>query len=281
MDRTHSMDIDEADLVLNAYLDGELGPEEAAEMEMRLLAEPEALAEFEAYRSHRDLLREAARLPATEPANLQTEALTRELSQRLRRVLREPTATGAATPIWDQLLAPMRAAAVVLLVVGSAAGGWIGHVYVAGGVGELPGYVQEAVGAHQVFAVDAIRPVEFPAPASEEALAWVSAKLGQNLVIPNLEPLGVEFVGTRLLGTKEGPLAQFLYEDRAGQRLSVTIAPHPADQPVEEFQTAGVALVDGVVGYWRDLKLDYAVVAEARDVPLEAIATEVRRSLSF
>lgn len=158
-------------------------------------------------------------------------------------------------------------------MVGAAAGGWFGHARLGGGGEALPGYVSEAVGAHRVFAADHLYPVEFPAEASPEALGWVSAKLGHALDLPDLEPLGLRLVGTRLLATREGPLAQFLYEDAGGGRLSVTVAPHPEDQPQSGLQLA--SLGGGVVGYWRGATLDYALVAEGDDGRIEAIASEI------
>lgn len=269
------LDADDSDLALHAYLDGELGPDEAAEVEARLLADPEALAHLETCRAQRDLIHEAARVPTSDVVDLRTEALQRELARRLRRVAEASRPRAVRTPVWEPLLAPMRIAVVVLLVVGSAVGGWVGHVHLAARGDGLPGYVLEAVGAHRVFATDETYPVEFPAEASREALGWVSAKLGRTLGIPDLEPLGMHLIGTRLLGTKEGPLAQFLYEDSAGQRLSLAVAAHPEDEPVEELRTVGITGLEGVVGYWRDDELDYALVAETHTLQLEAVASLV------
>ena len=52
------------ELVLTAYVDGELGPIEAARFEQRLAEEPELIATLEAWRALRTALRSGRRGPA-------------------------------------------------------------------------------------------------------------------------------------------------------------------------------------------------------------------------
>jgi anti-sigma factor RsiW len=110
-------------------------------------------------------------------------------------------------------------------------------------------------------------------------VAWFSSKLGHAVDIPSLAPLGVEFIGARLQGTKEGPLAQFLYEDEAGHRLSLTVARHPEGAPVFDFAVHDMA--GEQVGYWTDGGLDYAVVARTNDTQIRAIVAELNGSVSY
>jgi anti-sigma factor RsiW len=242
---------------LSAYADGQLSPEEAAEIEARLAASPEDAARVESYLRQNRLIRDAA--DALEPAttDLRTAALERQLAQRLER-------RRWRMPAWVR-----QVAAAVLLV----SAGWLAHGQYAALDQAPPGYVAEALGAHRVFADDGFRPVEFAPEASDAALQWASAKLGHPVDIPTLDSLGLGLVGSRLHGTAEGPIAQFIYEDDSGNRLSVIVAPHPPEVPAYDFTMASFA--ETRVGYWSASGLDYAVVAETSAPQIEAIASEI------
>ena len=254
----------EFDPELMAYADGQLTPEEAAAIEARLETCPEARATLAAWVGQTQAIRDAAAALDTGPASLKTAALERELARVLQR-------QGWRALVMGPGLRRM-AAGVVLF-----AAGWGAHWGYDAVTTPYPGYVAEGLGAHQVFAHDMLRPVEFTAEASEGALDWVSAKLDRKLAHPALESLGLELVGTRLLGTREGPMAQFIYEDRDGHRLSLILAPHP--EGIREAPLKMASWGDERVGYWRDAQLDYAVVAQTSDLQIQAIAEEVSRLL--
>jgi anti-sigma factor RsiW len=275
---------------LHAYLDGELGPDDAAEVEAALASDPRAMARFDAYARQKDLIREAAGSGSLGGiSNFRTAALEQKLAGRLAARLAQPGAapgasgaSGASDAAWRW---PMQAAAALALL----AGGWFGHAQlapdgpgagsdVAGVGGFAPEYVAEAVGAHGVFAQDFLHPAEFGPGGTDEAMEWISAKLGHAIDIPSLEPLGLEFVGSRLLGTKEGPIAYFLYEKPDGTRVSLTLSRHPDGEPALEFATYGSE--GRHVGYWSAGDLDYALIGEDGD-EIRQIAAEVDHSISF
>ncbi len=252
---------------IHAYLDGELGPDEAAEVEAYLQSDAEAMARFEQYARHKDLVREAGGSGTRDVADLKTAALERQLAGKLST----RAAHGAAR---SRRVVPFQIAAAVALV----AVGWFGHAQFAPNAGGEPGYVAEAVGAHQVFAHDFIRPAEFGPDVNDEALAWLSTKLGQSVSVPALGPVGLELVGLRLLGTAEGPLAYFLYEKPDGTRVSLTLSRHPDGEPAVKFATYGDQ--GRHVGYWSAGSFDYALVAES-DSAIREIAAQVDHSITF
>jgi anti-sigma factor RsiW len=249
---------------LMAYADGLLGPDAAALVEARLAEDPDARATVAAWTAQRDDIRAAAAALDTGPASLRTAALERELARALQR------------QGWRARVAGVQlrrvAAGVALFALG-----WGGHWawVTTGGASAYPGYVAEGIGAHQVFANDQVRPVEFAAEVTGSVLDWISAKLERKLTHPALEPLGLELVGTRMLGTREGPLAQFIYEDRDGNRLSLIVAPHPEGIRAAPLRYASMG--DERVGYWSDARLDYALVGRTTDLRIEAVATEVAK----
>lgn len=263
----------DVDAGLMAYADGRLTPEEAAAVEARLDEDAEARALLAVWSGQTRAIRAAAdalEADGPDPAvtNLRTAALERELAHALQRQGWRARLMGPA------VTAGLRrsAAAVVLFAAGWGAH-WAHDVVTT----PYPGYVAEGLGAHQVFAHDMLRPVEFSADATEGALDWVSAKLDRTLAHPALESLGLELVGARMLGTREGPMAQFIYEDREGHRMSLILAPHP--EGLREAPLRMASLGEDRVGYWRDARLDYAVVAKTSDMQIEAVAEEVARLL--
>ena len=53
----------------------------------------------------------------------------------------------------------------------------------------------------------------------DTAAEWFSPKMGVAVTAPDLGGLDMSLVGARLLGTKEGPLVQYIYEDGEGGAL--------------------------------------------------------------
>ncbi|UEM25296.1 anti-sigma factor (plasmid) [Skermanella mucosa] len=245
---------------LNAYVDGQLSPEQEAHVEFLLEDHPDDDASVRAMAEQKRLLRDAlAALPAEE-GSLRTADLERRLADRLARRER-------AVPVdW------FRKAAAVVLLVGS---GWGGHMAYSGMRHPIPEYVAEAAGAHLVFAESPVRPDGVDPTHPVQLASWLSSQLGQSIRIPSLEALSIDFVGGRLLGTKEGPLAHLVYEDHGGHRLTLTIAPHRYEGNTRLMlgERDGVSL-----GYWSDASLSYAVVAKTSDAQIGAIASEIASS---
>ncbi|MEM6694758.1 MAG: hypothetical protein AAF626_08865 [Pseudomonadota bacterium] len=264
---------------LHAYLDGELDPTEAADLEERIDAMPVAQELLAQLAAQKDLVADA--LEALDPTvdNLQTIALEKKLARTL-------AAKAAHTPVHSPYAAwraPLQAAAVVAI----ATVGWWAYTTSppdpfgtttpalnTASLGDtVPEFVSEAVGAHRVFAEDSEHAVEFAAASVDDAAGWFSEKLGARVTAPNYDNLGMELVGARLLGTKEGPMAQYLYEDAEGNRLSLTVAKHPVDRPEHDLQT--VNYPDRTAGYWTKGDLDYAFVSTAGSDDVQSMIAEV------
>ncbi len=256
------------DVDLHAYVDGQAGPDLAAEIEARLAADPDLRRTVDAVIADRDGIRAAAAAldtaAAAGPVNLQSAALERKLGRRLVRRHWEARLTGPA--------ARQIAAGLALFAMG-----WGAHMAVGPAERGYPLYVAEGLGAHSVFADDKVRPVEFTPDGTTDALAWMSEKLKRKIDNPALDALGLTLVGTRLSGTREGPLAQFIYEDKSGNRLSLVVMPHPEGTPEAGFRVARHGLNN--VGYWSDAALDYAVIAQTSGMQIETVAAEVSRNV--
>lgn len=256
MSRTETIDV-------NAYLDGELGPDEAAEMEARLDSDPDARTRLEAFARQKDRLGEALTdIAASGPRNLRTARLERRLAAALHRRAM-PRRSFAAGP-W------MRSGAQVAAACTLVAFGWWGHASWSPQASGVPEYVTEAVGAHRVFAEDMIQPAEFTGDAVQGATEWFSSKIGTQVNAPDLNEFDMTLVGARLLGTKEGPMAQFIYEDGNGERYSLTLARHPDDRPLAPLQV--VDYPERSAGYWSTPNIDFTLIGRNGVASVQSIA---------
>ncbi len=246
-------EISEAEL--QAFVDGQLPEGRCTAVLAHLGRHPEDIERLSEHARHKDELRNrlaALDLAADDPA---TAELQRALADRLTR------------PDYGRWL--RRAATVALLL----AAGWSGHgLYQSYLDNRIPELVIKAAEAHEVFGADRRRPVELTAASSVEMSAWFSSRLGQPVEIPILAALGLRLIGGRLLTAGGQPMAQLIYEDGAGRRLTLCLssAPVEADQKVELVEVG-----DLTAGYWQDGDLTYALVADTPDAQLVAIASEL------
>lgn len=257
-------------LDIHAYLDGELGPEEAAEIEALLDADPAEQARLDSYARQKEQLGAALGLAvAAGPASMRTARLQKKLAAALHR--RSTPRRIFGTGPW--ICSGAQAAAACALV----AFGWWGHASWSPPLPAVPEYVSEAVGAHMVFAEDHVRPAEFTGDAVNGAAEWFSTKIGVPVNPPDLAGYDITLVGARLLGTKEGPLAQFIYEDGDGLRYSLTLARHPVDRPVSPLQV--VDYPDRSVGYWSTPEIDFALIGQRDSRSIQALATNLAKDI--
>src|SRR5205085_10084240 len=82
-------------------------------------------------------------------------------------------------------------------------------------------FPMRAARAHLVYAPEVRHPVEVDATQQEHLVKWLSKRLGLDLKVPLLTGEGFELLGGRLLPGPEGPVAQFMYQDSAGKRLTL------------------------------------------------------------
>lgn len=248
---------------LHAYVDGRLGPEAQARAEARLAQHPDDAAAVHAYRLQNRELR-AAFAPVIE------EPLPPELRAA---VMTGAEARPKAAP--RLRLGWAAAASVVLLLAGGAGGwllhGWRGEAGVTGGA-----FAEQALGAHRVFVSEVRHPVEVGAEQEAHLVAWLSKRLGTKLRAPDVRAAGFELVGGRLLAEGARPVAQLMYEDARGRRLTIYLrAIEGAEQTAFRFvEENGVAAF-----YWIDEDYAYALVAPLERERLLDIAHQVHQDL--
>lgn len=135
-----------------------------------------------------------------------------------------------------------------------------------------------AARAHAVYASEVRHPVEVDAKQQDHLVKWLSKRLGRELKIPVLAAEGFELLGGRLLpGPDGGPVAQFMYQDSAGKRLTLYVSRRNRAEALTAFRFAK----DGPVSvfYWIDRDCGYALSGDIDKPALARIATSVYRQL--
>jgi len=141
-------------------------------------------------------------------------------------------------------------------------------------VQQLP---MRAARAHLVYASEVRHPVEVDASQQDHLVKWLSKRLGLELKVPVLAKDGFELLGGRLLPGNEGPVAQFMYQDGGGKRLTLYVTGKTQKEPTTAFRFAQEGPVS--VFYWIDADCGYAITAEIGKGDLARIATAVYQQL--
>lgn len=141
-----------------------------------------------------------------------------------------------------------------------------------------PPIARSAAVAHAVYAPEVRHPVEVGADQEAHLVQWLSKRLGSSLKVPHLGPEGYALVGGRLLPGDSGPVAQFIYEDSSGKRLTLYIRSDAQDNRETAFRYAQ----EGKVGvfYWLDGKLGYALSGELPREKLLSLAENAYKQLN-
>jgi anti-sigma factor RsiW len=128
--------------------------------------------------------------------------------------------------------------------------------------------------AFLVYASEKRHPVEVGADQEEHLVTWLGKRLDYKLVAPDLKTLGFSLVGGRLLPVNGEAGAMLMYQDAAGQRLTVLLGKNPENGETSfRFESAG-----GLeTFYWIDGAIGYAITGEVSRAKLQEIAEECYR----
>lgn len=260
--------ITEADL--HAHVDGQLPLERQALLEAYLATHPHEAQRVEDYRAQ----------------NRQLHALFDPvLSEPVPRRLVE--ATRPATPWYAQRLAASIAIALV-----SGAMGWglrgtaTDHASPSLQAASYQDFAQRAAIAHAVYSPDVRRAVEVSAEQEGQLTTWLSKRMGAPMKAPHLQGIGYTLDGGRLLPGGTGPVAQFMYHDGTGAKLTLYVSNEVRDTQgagaAQNKETAFRFAREGSVNvfYWIDGPFGYALSAGADKAELARVSAEVYRQVS-
>lgn len=269
------------DARLSAWLDGELDGPARAEVDAWLRDHPEDAALARLWAADRDALRARFDPVLDEPVPAALQAT----------VLQAGRAGVAPRARWRQV------AMVAGLLATGAVGGGLAGTQLAGGDAistaalHLPwldaervrpgAWQHRAAVAHAVYAPEVRHPVEVNVAqgsaseqrAQEEHLArWLGKRLDLPIKLFDLRAQGFELVGGRLLPDASGPSAQLMYQNGAGQRVTIYLRkPEPGASSAFRFQR------DGDLGlfYWVEDGFGCALVGKLPRAQLLALAEAV------
>ena len=240
---------------LHAYLDGELSQARRADVEAYLGSTPEAAERLAAYRRQDEILRARFDPVLDEPVPYRLERRQSRAAHLVRY-----------------------AAAAVWLVLGGIVGWQLHAAKNHQQPPDAPGWAHRAAVAHAVYSPEVRHPVEVGADQEAHLVAWLSKRLGAQLRIPQLNGVGYSLVGGRLLPGERAPVAQFMYQNGQGQRLTLYVRTNAERSRETAFRFAQ----DGSVGvfYWIDRGLGLALSGEISKEDLLRVATVVYQQLN-
>jgi anti-sigma factor RsiW len=259
---------------LHAWVDGQLPVARQRELEAWLAERPEEAARVESYRAQKRALHA-----------LFDPVLDEALPPGLVRAARPPVRGDARR--WVAGLA-------IALLGGAAGWGLRGTLEdhradPAGGAAAAaatPAFAARAAVAHAVYSADARRPVEVDAAHEEQLVAWLSKRMAVPMRPPHLQSLGYALEGGRLLPGGRGPVAQFMYRDAGGARLTLYVSKElgrpegsgVAPNAETAFRFAHEGGVE--VFYWVDGPFGYALSGELGRDALARVGAEVYRQVA-
>ena len=139
---------------------------------------------------------------------------------------------------------------------------------VAASLASLP---QRAAVAHAVYTPEIRHPVEVGRDQEAHLAAWLSKRLGAPIKPPQLGAAGFDLVGGRLLPGESGAVAQFMYQNEGGKRLTLYVGNGQKTNKETAFRYANEKGIG--VFYWVDGTFGYALSGEESREKLLEIAT--------
>ncbi|MBL8397985.1 MAG: anti-sigma factor [Candidatus Accumulibacter sp.] len=252
------------DADLHAYVDGELPVDRQAQVADWLSTQPTAAARVLAYRAQKQALRDLFDPVLDEPW---------PPSWHRYAASPPPLAPLSQWSRWRHSWPALAAGCLLTLAGGSA--GWLAHArfHPATVIAQTVPLPRQAAVAHAVFSPDIKRPVEISAEHEEQLVTWLSKRLGTAVRPAKLGQLGYELIGGRLLPGNSGPVAQFMYHDASGQRLTLYVSTENVANRETAFRFEAQGSVN--VFYWIDGKFGYALSASVGKDELARLASAV------
>lgn len=253
-------DLSDADLAaLSAFVDGELPPGDEAILHARLASDPLAASRVFAYCAQKSALQALSRASAADPAPPPYLVLR----PRDPWWLRFGVAAG-----WCVVGAGVALAASAFVPRGGPGDGGAYSVFSAG---EPDAFARHADVAYAVYTPEQRHPVEVGAADEVHLVAWLSKRLGKPLSVPSLQTYGYALVGGRLLPGTSGPAAQFMYENDAGERLTLYVGTSGKDSGAVRLLSDG----NRRTFYWTTDRMGYALSGPPTEGKLRTIAYNV------
>lgn len=246
---------------LHAFVDGSLSDARRLEIEAWLAAHPADASRVQEWTGQNQSLHAAFDSVLNEPLPIHL----------VRAARRQPVRT------------PFKAIAAALAFVASGLIGYgIGTVgnqpaLTAPPLASAPPLARDAAIAHAVFSPEVRHPVEVEAADAEHLVQWLSKRVGTELKAPDFTGLGFELLGGRLLTGESGAVAQFMYQDGIGRRVTLYVRRAAAGNQETTFRHVTENGVE--VFYWVDRDFGYALSGQIAPGDIRKLAGAAYRQL--
>ncbi len=243
----------------HAYVDGLLDDDARANVERYLATDPRTASRVSGWQADTVALRQALAPKADEPTPY---AL---LAHQLRPTQRENG--------WRRYAI---AAGIAAAFVSGTSAGWLGR-----GSSEAHGLAslgQQAAMAQQVFAY-APQPLEQTNGQPALRVGLDAGNSGRAVAAPDLQSAGYTLLGGRLVPTKQGSAALFVYRNSDNLRIGVMVRRMigiDTDAAMQEVP------LDGAIGYaWSRRGIGFSVVSGQPQADLHGIADGLQKRTSY
>jgi anti-sigma factor RsiW len=285
------------DMMLQAYVDDHLSETQRDQVEAYLATHPEQAAkvagcrrlnqalhaQFDPILSEEvpqrllDLFADAEQQPA-QSRSPQSVGWKTKARGFLTNIFGPGSGGGIFAPAmaFGNLRLPAQAMTLAWLALGIAVGVQVQSLDRLGG---MPPMVKHAAVAYITYASEVVHPVEVNASNESHLVAWLSKRLGMNLKAAKLDELGYTLMGGRLIAGTQRPVAQFMYEDKIGRRLTLYIK---TQESGHDQSTAFQFAQEGEVSafYWIDNGTGYVLSGEVDRSMLLKVAVSVYGQLN-
>ena len=288
------------DIVLMAYVDGELSPEERQQVENELRTHAELadqLALFTASRlPYREAFAQQALPPVPESLSKRVDDLLRAHADAAERAARDADTHSAndtsippdsrvppSAPVRSRLrVAPTWLAVAFVagaficgvtlrLAPGIGIGGTNNSATVASStMGNLP-WVQVAASYQQLYSRDTVAHAWPDQAAAARTVDDIRREDGIALRVPDLSKAGLKFVGVQRLRFHNRPLVQIVYLPEKGEPVALCVI-----KEAKPDQTVAARRIDDMnVVTWRQSELGYALIGASGNGDITPLGKEI------
>ena len=280
------------DLLLMAYVDGELAPNECREIEEHIRACTDAAEIVALLRASRLDYKQAF---ATQKLPPVPDSLTQKIEAMARAHSNKSAAEGAndssiPTPV-AIAAAPVRSrmrSVPTWLAAACVAGAFCGGLFlrlgpllktgapgsgsaVMASAGNLSPWVATAVGYQQLYTRETLAYVEDNPHVSSKTVEDIRRDDGLALRIPDLRSAGLTFKTVQRLRFNNKPLVQIVYQPEKGPPIALCVM-----KDVKPDQAVAAQVVDSMhVVTWRQAELSYALIGKTEGVDLDALGKRI------
>jgi len=248
------------DSLLMSYVDGELPPEQRAEVEAAIAHSEDLSARVAAMRASCLPYRAAYERQGVPPV---PESLKRRIDE-LVSVSAPPQRSGRRAPMQ-----------------------WLAAAFVAGAVcsGLLTGYLGaltpfhsnvspwvRSVAEYQVlYGRETVASIKEDSATTEQVLADIRQRDGMPVRVPDLREAGLKFKRVQRLDYHDRPLVQMVYLPERGDPVALCVIEDPhADEPIRSQQVGEMKTVT-----WRANRMAYVLLAKDTSVDLQKMAEQI------